>query len=236
MQKNGKLYILPSALGETDATLFSEHYKKIVFELTVFIVENVRTARRFLRSVGYTKNFDDIIFLEIDKHQKILDWTAYLKENFAGKDTGLLSEAGTPGIADPGAEIIRRAHRQNVQVVPLIGPSSILLALSASGLNGQSFCFNGYLPIEKPDRTKKIKALEALSFKEYQTQIFIETPYRNNQLLADLLNACDPNTEICVAANLTIDKEYIKTKPVLEWRKSPPDIHKQPTVFLMLKR
>jgi 16S rRNA (cytidine1402-2'-O)-methyltransferase len=238
MQNNGKLYIIPSSLGEPDATLFSEQYKKIVFGLNVFIVENVRTTRRFLRAIGYDKNFDtDVTFFEIDKHNTKPDWNSFLKETLDGKDTGLLSEAGMPGIADPGADIIKAAHKHNITVVPLIGTSSLLLALAASGLNGQNFAFAGYLPIDKNERQRKIKFLEQLSFTQNQTQIFIETPYRNNQFLSDLLRQCEKDTEICIASNLTTDKEFIKTKTAVEWRsKTLPDLNKQPTVFLMLKR
>ncbi len=237
MQNKGKLFLIPSSLGEPDATQFSEHYKNIVFGLSVFIVENVRTTRRFLRAIGYTKNFDEVTFFELDKHNHNPDWNSFLKETLAGKDTGLLSEAGMPGIADPGAEIIKTAHKHNITVVPLVGPSSIVLALAASGLNGQNFAFAGYLPIDKNERQRKIKQLEQLSFKERQTQIFIETPYRNNQFLSDLIRACEKDTEICIACNLTTEKEFITTKTAAEWRsKSLPDINKQPTVFLMLKR
>lgn len=236
MNQPGKLYILPSSLGEPDATQFSEHYKKIVFELNVFIIESARTARRFLRAIGYTKNFDDCVFHEIDKHDNNINWQVFLKEALEGKDTGLLSEAGMPGIADPGAELIKVAHKNDITVVPLVGPSSILLALAASGLNGQNFAFNGYLPIDKNDRQKKIKYLEQLSYTNNQTQIFIETPYRNNQFLADMIRTCEKDTEICIASNITLPNESIKTKNTAAWRQKLPDINKQPTVFLMLKR
>jgi 16S rRNA (cytidine1402-2'-O)-methyltransferase len=238
MQNKGKLFLIPSPIGEPDASQFSEYYKKTVFALTVFVVENSRTARRFLRAIGYDKNFDtDVTFFEIDKHNNNPNWKSFLKETLLGKDTGLLSEAGMPGIADPGAEIINAAHKNNIQVVPLIGPSSLLMALAASGLNGQNFAFTGYLPIDKNERQRKIKYLEQLSFKEKQTQIFIETPYRNNQFLSDLVRQCEKDTEICIASNLTTEKESITTKTAADWRsKTLPDLNKQPTVFLILKR
>jgi 16S rRNA (cytidine1402-2'-O)-methyltransferase len=196
-------------------------------------VEDVRTARRFLRSLHKDLVIDTLQFSEIDKHTgadlKLLQ--QWLRE---GKEVGVLSESGCPGIADPGAELAAVAQRMGASVVPLVGPSSLILALMASGLNGQSFCFHGYLPVKEPMRSKRIKDLEALSVRENQTQLFIETPYRNDALLADLVKNCQPDTRLCIARGLTAPDGSARTLRVAEWQKAMPVIGKVPTVFLML--
>ena len=202
-------------------------------KLGYYFVENVRTARRFLRSLHKDLVIDSLHFSEIDKHTGpntalLIQW---LKE---GNDIGIMSEAGCPGIADPGAELVAAAQNIGVKVVPLVGPSSLILALMASGLNGQSFCFTGYLPVKEPMRSKRIKDLEAISVKENQTQLFIETPYRNDHLLEDLLKNCNPKTRLCIAQNITQADELIKTKTIAEWSKKIPIIGKVPAVFLIL--
>jgi 16S rRNA (cytidine1402-2'-O)-methyltransferase len=207
---------------------FSQH----INTLKIFIVEELRTARRFLRSSGYTQNFDDVTFFVLNEHTDSREIETYL--DMISKDSiGLLSEAGVPCVADPGSEIVALAHRKNIPVVPLVGPSSILLALMASGLNGQNFCFNGYLPIDKKERERRLKDLEQLAIRENQTQIFIETPYRNNHLFESILNVCSPNTCIGIAANITQENAIHQTKTVSEWRKKPIDLHKQNAVFLI---
>ncbi len=197
-----------------------------------YFVENVRTARRFLRSLHPALVIDEIQFSEIDKHNgpDIALLRKWLKE---GKNVGIMSESGCPGIADPGAELIAIAQQMQAHVSPLVGPSSLLLALMASGLNGQSFAFTGYLPVKDPMRAKRIKELEAISVKEKQTQLFIETPYRNNPMLADLIKTCNPKTMICIAQNITAPDAYIKTKSAAEWSKEIPVLVKAPAVFLL---
>ncbi len=231
----GKLYLIPAPLGESSHTrIFPEINFQIIQELDCFIVENLRTARRFLRSAGYTKNFDKVQLYEIDKHAPQPEKEEYLAPLLKGQDTGLLSEAGVPGVADPGSEIVRMAHRHRIKVVPLIGPSSVLLALMASGLNGQQFAFSGYLPIKSQQRKKALQILEKKSKAENQSQIFIETPYRNVSLFNDIMQICRPETLLCIAAELTTDDEFIQTKTISEWKKNPPDLHKKPAIFILM--
>ncbi len=230
----GKLYLIPAFLSETlPENVFPAANLKIISSLDVFIVEELKTARRFLRKAGYTKSFDDVTLHLLNEHTDLANIAPYLDEALHGKDIGLFSEAGTPCIADPGAEIVKIAHKKDIPVVPLTGPSSIILALMASGFNGQSFAFNGYLPIDKKQAAVKIKEFEKKSRQFNQTQIFIETPYRNNRLLDILLNSCREDTLICIASGLTSEKEYIKTLSVRDWKKQKPGIHKIPAVFLI---
>ncbi len=201
-------------------------------QIDTYIVENSKTARRFLKEAGLKTPQKDLIVHDYGKHNRT-DLGQFFVELAAGKDVGLMSEAGCPGIADPGADIVAEAHKRGIKVVPLVGPSSILLALMASGFNGQSFAFWGYLPIDKEQRTKRIKDLDLSASRYKQTQIFIETPFRNNQLFEEVLKSCKPNTQVCVASNLTAEDEFIKTQSVYNWRKEEIDLHKQPTIFLL---
>lgn len=230
----GVLYLIPSFLSETDfENVFPELNRKITLNLDEFIVEELKTARRFLRKIGYKKDFDEVVFHLLNEHTEETEVEGFLDSLKAGKNVGLLSEAGTPCIADPGAEIVRIAQQRNIKVVPLIGPSSIYLALMASGFNGQNFIFHGYLPVDKRDRKRKLLELERNAGKLGQTQIFIETPYRNNQMLQSIIEVCNPETLFCVATNITGTDESIVSKRVKDWRKTNLNIHKQPTVFLL---
>lgn len=229
----GTLYLVPITIAENALhTLPAEVYTHTA-TLQYYFVENVRTARRFLKSLHKELVIDEMHFSEIDKHNGA-DIALLKKWLNEGKQVGVMSEAGCPGIADPGAELAGIAHSIGAKVVPLTGPSSIILSLMSSGLNGQSFAFNGYLPIKDPARTQKLKALEAHSKKENQTQIFIETPYRNNQFLDELLKQCQGNTRLCVAVNVSSEDSYIKTKTINEWKQQKPELPKAPAVFLLL--
>ncbi|KLT64916.1 SAM-dependent methyltransferase [Pedobacter sp. BMA] len=231
--QNGTLYLIPVPLAEEVAhKTFTPYLVDTINQIDTYIVENSKTARRFLKEAGLTTPQKDLIVHDYGKHNRS-DLGQFFNELAAGKDVGLMSEAGCPGIADPGADIVAEAHKRGIKVVPLVGPSSILLALMASGFNGQSFAFWGYLPIDKEQRTKRIKDLDLSASRYKQTQIFIETPFRNNQLFEEILKSCKPNTQICVASNLTAEDEYIKTQSVYNWRKEEIDLHKKPTIFLM---
>ncbi|WP_346860352.1 SAM-dependent methyltransferase [uncultured Draconibacterium sp.] len=228
------LYLVPNVLAEGDWQLvMPAQIETILTNTRYFIVENIRTARRFMKQVNRDINIDECTFYEINKRTQVQDLPRFLKPLVDGKDIAVISEAGCPGVADPGADVVRMAHQRGFKVVPIVGPSSILLALMASGLNGQNFAFKGYLPVKPIERTKEIAALEKRIIIEKQTQIFIETPYRNNQLIADLLKTCSPSTLLCIAANITGEQEYIVTKTVQEWKGKTPDLHKQPVIFLL---
>ena len=231
----GKLYLIPTTLGDNDSLkkVIPDFNFRVIAKLDTFIVENIRTARRFLSKTGHPKSIDEMKFYELGKHTPPESIHTFLNPVLEGKSIGLLSEAGTPCIADPGADIVEIAHRENIRVIPLVGPSSILLALMASGLNGQNFAFTGYLPIQKNEKTQKIKQLEMRSGKENQSQIFMETPYRNQKMLDDLFNTCSPQTRLCIATDITMDTEYIKTKTIAKWKVNPPNIHKRPTIFIL---
>ena len=231
--KTGTLYLIPIPIADGALQTLSAEIAEHTGHITYYFVENVRTARRFLRSLHPALQIETLHFSEIDKHMG--PDTALLRKWLTeGHTIGIMSEAGCPGIADPGAELVSIAQGMGAKVVPLVGPNSIILALMASGLNGQSFCFTGYIPVKDPMRTKRIKELEAISVKEKQTQLFIETPYRNDHLLADLLKHCRSNTHICIAQNITAPDAYIQTKTVAEWNKGKPALGKTPAVFLML--
>jgi 16S rRNA (cytidine1402-2'-O)-methyltransferase len=233
MKPKGKLYLIPASLGESELTHILPQFNfEIIKHLRIFIVENIRSARRFLRQAGYTENFDDISFHLLDKHTSDKEASTFLAD-IDVHDIGLLSEAGVPCIADPGAHIVMQAHLKGAEVVPLTGPSSIILALMASGMNGQQFIFHGYLPVQKSERERKIKELERQSVRNRQTQIFIETPYRNVHMFESLVKTCADNTMLCIATNLTLKDQLIQTRPILNWIKNKPDIHKKPTVFLI---
>jgi 16S rRNA (cytidine1402-2'-O)-methyltransferase len=232
---SGKIYIIPSPIAETDITdVLPPKVIDIIHMLDTFFVENIRTTRRLLSRLG-VKNIQDIHFELVDKNtdpQKIEKLIERVKN---GKNIGIMSEAGCPGIADPGSEINKQAHRDGIDIIPLTGPSSILLALMASGFNGQRFQFHGYLPIDKSAREKRILHLERLVYSNDQTQIFMETPYRNKPILDTLLKTLKSDTLLCIACNITSPDEYIKTRSIKSWRKNIPDIHKKPTIFLLYK-
>ena len=238
MENQGLIYLIPTTLGENTASRSIPEYNlEVINKLDEFIVEELKTARRFLRSIGYTKSFDDeVTFHLLNEHtDKNENFEDFLKSVKTGKNIGLLSEAGCPCVADPGSLIVEIAQSKNIRVVPLVGPSSILLSLMASGFNGQNFAFLGYLPIDKTARVKKIKEIEKSIYQNNQTQIFIEAPYRNNHLFADIISNCDGETKLCVAAELTLPSEFIKTKSINLWKKSTPDINKKNTIFLLYK-
>ncbi len=227
------LFLIPTILApDTQESVLPPQIKEVVSELNVFFVEELRTARRFISSLKLNKVIDDITFFELNKDTPPEQTLAQLKN--LKTDAGIISEAGCPGIADPGAVAVGFAHQLGHKVVPLVGPSSILMALMASGFNGQSFTFHGYLPIDKPLKIKALQALEQTAKKKHQTQIFMETPFRNNQMLDDILQNLNPETLLCIACNVTAKDEFIKTLPIKEWRKSMPDLHKKPTIFLLL--
>ncbi|TVQ89035.1 MAG: SAM-dependent methyltransferase [Bacteroidetes bacterium] len=232
----GSLYLIPVGLGSENINdiLPKGNYDKIK-GLDEFIVENVRTARRFLRTAGFNKSFDEITFHILNKHTPDEEIPGFLKNAEMGKNIGLLSEAGVPCIADPGQVVVKYAHEKGIRVKPLVGPSSILLALMASGFNGQNFVFHGYLPIETKHRIQKIREIEQDIYRKEQTQIFMETPYRNNALIEDLINTCKPDTMLCIASNITCNNEIIMTRNVLDWKNQLPNLDKQPTVFLLYK-
>ncbi|HEY9262605.1 SAM-dependent methyltransferase [Chitinophaga sp.] len=233
MNTPGKVYLVPTVLSADALFSIPAYVTAIVQQLSVFYVENERTARRYLKALDRNINIDALQLLIMNENQPP-DLALAKKLLLEGKDIGILSEAGCPAIADPGNLVVQVAHSVNARVIPMIGPNSMLLALMASGLNGQSFQFAGYLPIKPPERTKMIRELEQESEKKHQTQLFIETPYRNNQLMKDILDNCKDYTKVCVAADITAPTEYIKTKTVKEWKQQLPDLHKRPAIFLLL--
>ncbi|POY35576.1 SAM-dependent methyltransferase [Solitalea longa] len=237
MVSKGKLFLIPCSLGDNviDRSIVPA-LKHTILQLDEFIVENEKSARKFLKEVGITKPQSELIFHDYGKHAREGDQNRFLKSLEQGKDIGLLSEAGCPAIADPGSDIVALAHQKGIKVVPFVGPSSLLLALMGSGFNGQGFAFHGYLPIDKAERSRKLKDIESVSQRLKQTQLFIETPFRNNQLLDDLLKSCQPATELCIACDLTLDSEFLKTKTMAQWKTEKPDLHKRPAVFVLYKR
>ena len=232
MDHTSTLYLIPIPISEGAFHTLSLEVAHHTIFIKYYFVENVRTARRFLKDLNPAIVIDDLHFSEIDKHEGA-DIETLKKWLGEGHKVGVISEAGCPGIADPGAELVAIAHKMNVKVIPFVGPNSIILALMASGLNGQSFCFNGYLPIKEPLRSQKIKQTEQLSRKENQTQIFIETPYRNNNIVDDLIKNCQENTRLCIAQNITAPDQYISTLTIGEWKRQRPELPKQPAVFLL---
>lgn len=225
------VYLIPSLLHEEGLASIPSYITDIVKQCEVLFVENERTARRYLKTLAKEIVIDNYEWFTMANDNETV--TSLRKKIKEGKIIGIVSEAGCPGIADPGQQLVAIAHEMNVEVRPLVGPNSILLALMASGMNGQQFRFAGYLPIQNPERNKAIKELESESAKKNCTQIFIETPYRNNQLLDALLSACNLSTKICVAVDLTGEKQFIKTKSIADWKKDKPDIHKRPAIFLL---
>lgn len=233
----GVLYLIPTLLGEAPIEeSWPEGHRKTINQLKVFIVENLRSARRFLKLAGYKYPFDEVVFHLLNKHTGAPEMASFLNPAQMGESIGLLSEAGCPCIADPGQLIVSQAHRMGFQVKPLVGPSSIMLALMASGMNGQAFQFHGYLPIQKPQRLHHIRELEKLAQQTGATQIFMETPFRNMQLLEDLLKTCRQDTLLSIAAGLTTKDEYIRTQSIRVWSQQKlPGLHKRPAIFLLFR-
>lgn len=235
MQNNSQLYLIPTPLAENSLDQSVVPFlKATVKELDYFLVEDLRTARRFISSLKLNITIEDLTFHELKKNTSREQAERLLTPLKQGKNIGIMSEAGCPGIADPGALAVSIAHAWSVQVVPIVGPSSIILGLMASGFNGQQFCFHGYLPIKVPDLSKKLKQLEEESLNKKQTQIFIEAPYRNNKMLEQILKTCRPDTKICVARDLNGKEEKIISKPVRQWKSGEIELHKIPAVFFLL--
>ena len=237
MNKTGTLYLIPTILAEGTANqVISPQVKDTVRHLTYFIVENLRTARRYVKSICPELVIEQLTFVQVDKDATPAQVQQSLKPVLEGKDAGIISEAGCPGIADPGAEVVKFAHQKGIKVVPFAGPSAILLSLMGSGFNGQRFAFHGYLPIEKGPRLQALRQLEKEMQQRDQTQIFMETPYRNNKLLEDLVQTLSGSTRLCIAANITSPTdELIQTQTISDWKGKLPDLHKQPAVFLIYK-
>lgn len=235
MTNKGKLYLIPSPLGDNQP---SDVLPEMVFEtigrIRTYVVEEVRTARRFLSRAGLKGKIDTLEFHELNEHTSSEQIEGYLGLFERGEDIGLISEAGLPAVADPGAQLVALCHKRGIEVIPLVGPSSLMLALMASGLNGQSFAFCGYIPAKSDERKSRLKVLEKVSSQLNQTQIIIETPYRNDSLLADILSVCNPSTRLCIAADLTLPTAYIRTASIGDWKKNVPTIGKRPCVFLLL--
>ena len=230
----GTLYLVPNTLGNPDTRdTIPAGIAPRVREISVYIVENLRNARRYLKLLDRDIIIDELTFFELNEHTTAEEIPSFLAPLEKGADTAIISEAGVPGVADPGAAVVKVAHEKGIRVVPLTGPSSILLALMASGMNGQSFCFHGYLPVKGPERIRKIREIEQVAMRKGETQLFIEAPYRNDALLADILASCKPETLLCIAADITMDSEYIFTRKVAEWKKKKPALHKRPVMFLL---
>lgn len=230
------LYLLPVTLGETALeNVLPSYNMDIIRKIRYFIVEDLRSARRFLKKVDREIDIDTLTFYPLNKHTSPEDISGYLKPLEEGASMGVISEAGCPAVADPGADVVAIAQRKKLKIVPLVGPSSIILSVMASGFNGQSFAFQGYLPIEPGERGKKIKALEQRVYAENQTQLFIETPYRNHKMVEDLLQNCRPQTKLCIAANITCEGEFIQTRTVKDWLGHVPELSKIPCIFLLYK-
>ena len=228
------LYLIPVTLGDTPPRqVLPEYNIEIISRISCFIVENVRTARRFLKSILPNTDIDRLTFFTLNKHTTPEEIAGYLDPPAENKSIGIISEAGCPCIADPGSDVVSMAQKRNFKVVPLVGPSSILQALMASGFNGQSFVFHGYLPIEASERIKAIKILEQNAINRNQTQLFIETPFRNNKMLEDIVRTCRPQTKLCIAADITCQTEFIKTKNIGDWKKQLPNLNKRPCIFLL---
>jgi 16S rRNA (cytidine1402-2'-O)-methyltransferase len=241
----GKLYLIPTTLGDTSNSelvkqsnpddVLPQTVKRAIALIDYYIVENEKDARKFIKSICPEKVQATLILSALNKHTQISEHNKMIAPCLQGINMGLMSDAGCPGVADPGAAIVKLAHEKGIQVIPLVGPSSILLAMMASGMNGQSFAFNGYLPIDKGEKRVALKNLEKLSNDKNQSQIFMETPYRNNKMLEDILQALQPNTHLCIAADITLPTEYIKTYKVADWKKVKIDLHNRPTIFVMHK-
>lgn len=236
MAKPGTLYLIPTTLGGVDpAAVLAGSTLRVLQTLHSFVVENPKTARRFLKLAGYPRPLHDTEFHTLDEHTMDAQLPELLAPLLAGRDCGLLSEAGCPAVADPGAALVRFAHARGIRVVPLVGPSAVLLALMASGMNGQRFTFHGYLPVDRDERKARLLELERDSLRYDETQIFIETPYRNQVLLLAVLETCRNDTLLCLATDLTLVTEMIRTQTIMAWKKKPPDINRRPTGFLLYR-
>lgn len=236
MKALGKLYLIPVPLGDNDPTeVLPETIKRTIAFIDDYIVENEKTARRFIKAIAPEKVQATLRLSALNKHTEVSEHNQMIQPCLEGKNVGLMSEAGCPGVADPGAAIVKLAHEKGIPVVPLVGPSSILLAVMGSGMNGQSFAFNGYLPIDKGEKKSALKNFEKLSQDKNQSQLFIETPYRNNKLLEDILQALQPSTHLCIAADLTLPTEFIRTLRVQDWKKVKVDLHNRPAIFIIHK-
>jgi 16S rRNA (cytidine1402-2'-O)-methyltransferase len=234
--QRGTLFLIPVPLAENAMQKsFTPFLIDTINVIKTYIVENEKTARKFLKEAGIKTPQSDLLIHDYGKHKRGNSLVPYFTQLMSGIDVGLMSEAGCPGVADPGAEIVAEAHKRGIKVVPLVGPNSMIQALMASGLSGQSFAFHGYLPIDKVERAKRIKELEVLSVKHKQTQLFMETPFRNNHLLDDVLKNCQSGTQLCIASNINGEEEFIKTLSVGMWKSQRIDLHKKPTVFLLFK-
>lgn len=234
INKKGKLYLIPTPLGENEPLeVLPISIKRAIENIDYYIVENEKTARKSIKKISSGKSQPSLHIEILNKYTESQSIPGFLRPCLEGHDIGILSEAGCPGIADPGAEVVKIAHEKGIQVVPLVGPSSIFLALMASGMNGQSFAFKGYLPIDSAERKKAIKQMEKISLDQKQSQICIETPYRNDKLLEEMLKTLSKQTLLCVACDITLPTEYIATKTVSDWKKTPVNLHKRPTIFII---
>jgi 16S rRNA (cytidine1402-2'-O)-methyltransferase len=232
----GKLYLIPTTMGDCDPMdVLPQTIKRCVDLIDYYVVENDKTARKSIKLTNPDKKQSELKLFILNKYTETKEYQDFIKPLLEGKNMGLMSEAGCPGVADPGAVIVKLAHDKGIQVIPLVGPSSILLAMMASGMNGQSFTFNGYLPIDKGEKKTALKTLEKLSLDKNQSQIFIETPYRNNKMFEDILQAINPETHLCIATDITLPTEYIKTKRAADWKKETVDLHNRPTIFIIHK-
>lgn len=231
------LYLIPVTLGETPINqVLPPHNHDIIVQIKYFIVENIRSARRFLKKVDKSIDIGQLIFYELNEHTDLTTIGNYLDPLKKGYPMGVISEAGCPAIADPGAAVVQMAQKKKINVIPLVGPSSIIMAIMCSGFNGQNFAFNGYLPVKTAERASKIRQLESRAYKENQTQLFIEAPYRNEKMVESILSVCRPDTHLCIAAGITCPQEFIKTQTISEWKKAPvPPIQKIPAIFLLYK-
>lgn len=235
----GKLYLIPTPISDDEAPMsyMPQYNEEVLCSIKYFVVEQVRTARRFISKAKIGIVIDSLNFVELNEHTSSMDIENMLAPIFEGHDVGVMSEAGVPGVADPGAEVVAIAHRKGVEVIPLIGPSSILLSLMASGMNGQSFCFNGYLPVKAEEKISKLRELERRAISNNQTQLFIETPYRNDSLFDDMLKILSDKIFLCVACNITSHNQYIKTLTIKEWKNTAkPSLKKIPAIFLIGSR
>ncbi len=236
LTNKGKLYLIPITLGENNPDeVLPQTVKRAVELIDCYIVENEKTARKFIKSIAPEKAQATLVLSTLNKHTEVTDHNKMIQPCLEGINVGVMSEAGCPGVADPGAVIVKLAHEKGIQVVPLVGPSSILLAMMGSGMNGQSFAFNGYLPIDKSEKKSALKHFEKLSSDKNQSQLFIETPYRNNKLIEDLLQTLHTNTHLCIAADLTLPSEFIKTMRVSDWKKNKIDLQNRPAIFIIHK-
>jgi 16S rRNA (cytidine1402-2'-O)-methyltransferase len=234
LNKNGKIYIIPTTIGDVCiGDSIPQRTVEVTHNIRHFIVEDTRTARRYLSKLKMPVKIDELVFLELNEHTKPEEISGLLAPALNGNDVGIISDAGVPCVADPGAAVIAYAHSKNIQIVPLVGPSSILLALMAAGMNGQNFAFAGYLPVKEQERNQRIQFLERRSKQENQTQIFIEAPYRNLQLFKSFTSVCNSSTMLCIAANITLADEFIKTLSITDWKKQQPEINKKPCIFIL---